>query len=191
MFEELYLRQPPPRRIALQTRDGWDIANEVGAEPTDADVRKFDLLLKRFAGRWEVRKPPIGGYNCAGHVFACRRTGIFGGDGSGPFEDLILEVLRRDGYRRFDHVVPDPAQVGDVILYWDKDEARRSLWHVGVICELRKLIGASGTLGVPHVLSKWDGGSGECLHHYRHVPYDEKDYRAEFWTDRPYTGGRK
>jgi hypothetical protein len=191
VFEDLLLRGPPPRRIGLQTRDNWDIPNEIGADPTDADVRKFTLMLQRFAGRWEPRKPPTGGYNCAGHVFANRRTAIFGGDGGPPFEEIVSEVLRRDGYRRLGPVTTDPAHVGDIVLYWMPDVSTPTLLHVGLVCELRKMIGVGDTAGVPHVLSKWDGGSGECLHHYRHVPYDDGDYTVEFWTDRPPVGGRR
>lgn len=187
-MDHLLLRPPSARGIALQARDGWDIPNEVAPEPTEADFRKFDLLLKKFAGRWEVRKPPSGRYNCAGHVFANRRTALFGGGGGPPFEELVGEVLKRDGYRRLGPAVADPALVSDVVLYWMPDVSRRTLLHVGVVCELRKMVGVGDTPGVPHVLSKWDGGSGECFHHFRHVPYDEGDYSVEFWTDRPPTG---
>jgi hypothetical protein len=165
--------------------------NEISADPTDADMRRFDQLLQRFAGRWEVRKPPTGGYNCAGHVFANRRTAIFGEDGGPSFEEVIAEVLKRDGYRQFAHGHRDPAHVGDVVLYWMPDVSRRTLMHMGVVGEVRKMIGVGATIGDPYVLSKWDRGSGECLHHFRHVPYDEGDYTVEFWTDRPVPGGSR
>lgn len=193
MFEPFKLRLATPRRIALQTRDGWEIANEIRPESTEMAHKKFELLVNRAGVRWEVRKPPTAGYNCAGHVFACRRTGIYGGgeDGVPGFEELVAEILERDGYRRFTHHRGDPAHAGDVVLYWDSDKARRLLLHVGMVCEVRKMIADIATLGDPYVLSKWDDSSGECLHHFRHVPFEDGDFTVEFWTDRPSAGGTK
>ena len=81
MFDHLLIQQPV-RQLALQAVNGRDIANTVMPAATAADAKKFELLVngarKRFHP-WVVRKPATGGYNCAGHVFACRRTAVFEG----------------------------------------------------------------------------------------------------------------
>lgn len=187
MFDHLLLQQPA-RQLALQAVNGRDIANTVMPAATPADVRKFELLLevarKRFH-QWEVRKPATGGYNCAGHVFANRRTAIFEGKGGESFEDHVRHILKWDGYRPTDQPL-----VGDVVLYW-MDRRRTALLHVAVVSEVRRLHGGIGA-GSPHVLSKWDGGSGECLHHFRQVPANfGEDYEVEYWTDLQHSTGAK
>lgn len=190
-FDHLLLRGGPPRSIKLQTRDGWDIPNEVAAEPTQADVRTFALLVQTYGATWVVRKPPTGGYNCAGHVFACRRTGIFGVEGGPTLEAVVFEVLRRDRYRLCEHSRRDPAHAGDIVLYWSSELATRSLLHVGVVTEVRPIHEGGDHMGLPYVLSKWNDRFGECLHHFRHVPPVMEGCPVEFWTDRPPFGGVK
>lgn len=181
MFDHLLLQQPA-RQLALQAVNGRDIANTVMPAATLADVRKFGLLVDAARSQslhWEVRKPATGGYNCAGHVLACRRTAIFDGKGGESFEAHVQLVLGWDGFRLTEH-----PSVGDIVLYWD-DQRRTNLLHLGVVNELQRLHDGQGP-GVPRVLSKWDAGSGECLHHVRQVPRNfGPDFVVEYWTDRP------
>jgi hypothetical protein len=186
MFDNLLLSQPA-RQLALQAANGHVIANTVLPATTVADARKFELLVdaaRRRGHPWEVRKPATGGYNCAGHVFATRRTAIFEGKEGEPFEAHVRLILTWDGYRLTEQPLP-----GDVVLYW-MDRQRTELLHVAVVCEVRRLHGGIGA-GAPHVLSKWDGGSGECLHHVRHVPSATfgEDFDVQYWTDRPTATG--
>lgn len=191
MFDHLLLRAGDPRSIKLQTKDGWDILNQVGAEPTEDHVRRFDLLVQLSGTGWVIRKGPSGGYNCAGHVFANRRTEVIEGQGKMTFEQHVREILRRDDYRQFEHGPVETACIGDVVAYWDAESTVPQLLHVGVIFEIRPIHGVGPHIGAPFVLSKWNGGSGECLHHFRHVPSSWGKYTVEFWTDRPAVGGKR
>jgi len=189
MFDKLLLPQPA-RQLALQAANGHDIANTVLPATTAADARKFELLVdaaRRRGHPWEVRKPATGGYNCTGHVFANRRTAIFEGKGGESFEEHVRLILKWDGYQLTDQPI-----VGDVVLYW-MDRRRIELLHVAVVCEVHRVFTGTGTAtgaGMPHVLSKWDRGSGECLHHVRQVPANfGEDFDIQYWTDRPTATG--
>ncbi len=185
MFDHLLIQQPA-RQLALQAVNGRDIANTVMPAATVADARKFELLVdgaRKRLHHWVVRKPATGGYNCAGHVFACRRTAVFESKGGESFETHVRLILGWDGYRLTERPLP-----GDVVLYW-ADGRRTNLLHLGAVSEVRPLQGGVGD-GVPHVLSKWDAGSGECLHHVRHVPaFFGEDFEVEYWTDRLHPTG--
>src|SRR5437660_1268307 len=76
MLENLRLRKATERSIVLQTRRGREIKNVIDVEPEHYHVQKYQLLLRKHP-RWKERKPPAGGYNCVGHVWASRRTGVF------------------------------------------------------------------------------------------------------------------
>lgn len=174
MFEILELAGTPRSSIRLQTQRGTDIDNEQAAPPDDRRMRVFERLVATHFG-WTVRKPPCGVYNCAGHVWASRRTAVY----EQKWYDLILE---EDGYRMLQG--GESPVIGDLALY---RLTTGEILHVGLIMEIRRLSGDStgSSASFPWALSKWDDASGEVLHHFRDVPYAEQDYTVSFWTDRP------
>jgi len=178
MFEEIRLFGGP-NRIALQTRKKRDIPNLIESEPGPEQIAKFQRLAASFGAQWEVRKPPAGGYNCAGHVWASRRTSILE-----PAQ--CWSILDDDGYRHLTpHDVPFP---GDLALYLDLDRSRsESLLHVSEVVSMVAGV-ANGAPPIARVLSKWDSTSGEVLHLVHHVPFRRQGFRYdwEFWTDRPH-----
>ena len=177
MIDNLLLIGPTRRSIALQTRKGRDIVNEISPEPTPQRVALFWKLVKDHEG-WEVRKPPVGGYNCAGHVWACRRTGIFD-----DFDTQVLGILSDDDYRALEGT--ESPKRGDLALYWESVSPRRELYHVGIVFEVREGVTRESPR-IPWVLSKLDATAGEVLHHYRQVTFiPGGSYEVEFWTDRP------
>lgn len=170
----------PPRRIPLATRRGTDIPNEVAPEPDAPTRAKHDAFGRRYGRGWEPRKPHVGGYNCAGHVWASRRTSIYE-------ESAVRMILNEDGYRRL--VGFGDAAVGDLVIYWHRPRGGTELWlHVAVVCELRPLFSESGNRR-PWVLSKFGDTTGEWLHRFDDFPYDQPgmglDLVIEFYTDRP------
>jgi len=128
------------------------------------------LLLDKFGRNWKQRKPATGGYNCAGHVWASRRTAILE-------PEAWRLILMDDGYRRLpDSEEPSP---GDLVLYVDRRD--NGFLHVGEILELRESIGRRA----PWVLSKWNSTSGEVMHYVHDVPFRMQfDVRCEYWSDR-------
>jgi hypothetical protein len=186
MFEAQRLFGTTARSIVLQTRRGTPITNEITLEPTARQISEREEVARRFPA-WEHRKPATGGYNCAGHVWAARRTGIFD-----DFDRQVQTILADDGYR-----VVGPGEEpmrGDLALYWESVTPRRNLHHVGIVFEVRdSILLLPGTANVnpgrvPWVLSKPDAFSGEVLHHLNHVYfYPDAKYSVEYWTDRPPT----
>lgn len=176
MFELQRLQGPDEFKIALHTRWGRDIANTVGPELTDVHSRRYAALLHQSGRNWRERKPPSAGYNCAGHVWASRRTCIYE-------ESEWRKILDDDGYRRTDEPIPD-----DIVLYLERE---RGVLHVGRILELREGITATSPR-IPWVVSKWSDWGGEVFHHVSDVPFHTQgfDVRIEYWTDRPKQGGR-
>lgn len=171
MFDEIIVFGPNDREIVVQTRRGRNVANVVESEPDFAARRKYQLLLETFGRNWEERKPATGGYNCAGHVWASRRTTI-------PGLEAWRLILSDDGYRRLSD--SEEAASADLVLYVDRHD--NGLLHVGEILELRSWTGGK----VPWVLSKWNSTSGEVMHYVHDVPLHRVfDVRWEYWTDRP------
>ncbi len=175
MFESLLLFGTTRRDIILHTRLRREIPNEIGPGPTPQHLLRFQSLLRRYPS-WVLRKPASGGYNCAGHVWASRRTAIYD-----RFEESVRSILKDDGYRSLGK--QGQEKQGDVVVYWDGDR-HENILHVGIVSELREGITPQSPK-LPWILSKWDDTSGEVLHHYNQVPWNEADYVLEFWTDRP------
>jgi hypothetical protein len=173
MFEELRLLGPTERNIVVQTRKGTSIENVIEAEPGEPEQRRYQLLLKRIGQNWRERKPAAGVYNCAGHVWASRRTSILA-------DDAWRTILQEDGYRRLSDTESPVA--GDLVIY--RDSTNQSFNHVGAILELCEGV-ALGSPRVPRVLSKWNSTSGEVIHLSRDVPYDLQSVTIEYWTDCP------
>jgi hypothetical protein len=173
MFDDLKILGSTERSIKLQTRLGRDIPNVIDPAPTVEQIAKFGRLVQKHPG-WTVRREPAGGYNCVGHVWACRRTGIFD-----DLEAQIRHIQSDDGYRSIEQ---DEVMLGDLVSYWETlAGGTRRFIHVAQVVELRVMAGSS--LKLPWVLSKLDATSGEVFHHFRDVAYD-CDY-LEYWSDRP------
>ena len=175
MFEEARLLGPTERSIIVETRKGTRLPNLIEVEPGEQQRRRYELLVKEYGRNWIARKPPTGGYNCAGHVWASRRTALLE-------PESWKRVLDDDGYRPLNE--NENPMVGDLVLYVDRE--KQEFLHVGCVVELQRGIG-DGSPPIPRVLSKWDSTSGEVLHNVMDVFYGQKGFSllVEYWTDRP------
>src|SRR5262249_19543602 len=111
MFEEARLLGPTERSIIVQTRHGRAVKNLIELEPGERERRKYERLLQLYGAFWVRRKAPTGAYNCAGHIWASRRTAILE-------DDAWQMILEDDGYRQLgtdEHPLP-----GDLALYKDQ-----------------------------------------------------------------------
>jgi hypothetical protein len=170
MFGDVNILGTPPRGIKLQTRRGNDIANEAALAPEARHIRSFQDLLTVF-NRWEVRCDPIGIYNCAGHVWASRRTSIY--------DDFAYRlIIDDDGYREISEANVRP---GDITIYLDEED--REIYHVGLVVEMRELV-VGGSTRVPWVLSKLGDSMGEVLHSAYDFRLPNYSLRPRFWTER-------
>jgi hypothetical protein len=174
MFELQKLQGPSERGIALQTRAGRDIANSQGADLAEIHRARYAAFLRRYGNNWKQRRSPTGCYNCAGHIWASRRTCIYE-------ETELQAILGDDGYRRTQHPTPD-----DVALYRDPNVG---ILHVARIVELRHGI-TRDSRRIPWLVSKWDNWTGEVLHFEHDHPYRSQGFSVtiEYWTDRPAEG---
>jgi hypothetical protein len=176
MFERLMLHDFSERSIVLQTRLGRPITNVIDVEADDRARRKWGRLLAKHG--WTERKAATGGYNCVGHVFASRRTGVFD-----DLEEQLEKIFVDDGYRvvrREDEVL----MPGDLVTYWMPNGLKSTFLHIGMIVEMREGV-IKSSLRIPWVLSKMDSTSGEALHHFSKVEFIAGvQHRVEFWTDR-------
>lgn len=171
MFGLSDLNLEPPQSIPLVTRRGSTISNTQGGKVAPGRVQAFRDMCQK--SRWEFRCDPEGLYNCAGHVWASRRTGI-------SRTDDWRQILKDDGYRRLLQIgslVPD-----DLALYRDVDD--NTYLHVARIVRLEPGVSPSSP-PIPIVLSKWGHDLGECFHQaYDHRMNAEYNVEVEFWTDR-------
>ena len=129
--------------------------------------------MKKYGSRWKKRLDPRGCYNCAGHVWASRRTGIL--------EDTEWEKIRKEDCYRIISELEEP-RVGDLAVY--KSDSFGYL-HIGqIVCLLPGVSNSSPS--VPRILSKWDPSSGEYEHLPKETPFHENfpDYQLRYWTDR-------
>lgn len=171
MFEDIKILGGPPRSLKMQTRKGTDIPNEVAPAPQARHYRIFQDLLGDF-DRWEVRCDPVGIYNCAGHVWASRRTSIYD-------PKVYRLILDDDGYRIINQTDVRP---GDIAVYLD--EEKTEIYHVGMVVMLRDLLVGS-SLKEPWILSKLNDSLGEILHAASDFRLPSHSLVPEFWTDRP------
>jgi hypothetical protein len=180
MFEEAQRLGDTERKIALETRLGRPIENYVEVDPPPFHSRnQYQALVDRCGRDWRERKPATGVYNCAGHVWASRRTTIL------DPEDW-KRILDDDGYRELQNgEVPWP---GDIVAYLDQDQGGEIL-HVGRVYHLARGL-AEGSPPIPWVISKWNSTSGESLHQVYDNPY-RRDFNVgiRFYTDRPKQAG--
>jgi len=169
MFELPKLSGSHEKGIALQTRIGHDIENVCGVELTDIHLRRFDKITRQHA-HWEIRKPPSGEYNCAGHVWASRRTCIYE-------ERAWRQILREDGYRKTDAPVPD-----DLVIYLDSSSG---ILHMGRVASLVAGVSKESPK-IPWIVSKWSDTTGEVFHNVYDHPYlQDFNTTIEYHTDRP------
>jgi hypothetical protein len=155
------------RSLVLATARGNPIENVIELDPDDRTKRKWAAIRAEHP-RWIERKPDTGVYNCAGMVWASRRTMILG---------EYHQVLGDDGFRQLRR--DEAAQRGDLVLYLDGG----SHAHVGVIQGFEPGL-APGGQPIPVVLSKWDSVSGEYFHRLNDHPFGASVV-SEVWTDRP------
>jgi hypothetical protein len=179
MFEELRLLGKTEKSIVVQTREGTSIENLVELAPAEAQRRSYSLFLRRFGANWRQRKPATGFYNCAGHVWASRRTAILK-------PESWQVILDEDGYRALN--AAETPVAGDLVLYADAQSGEYI--HVGMILEMQEGISPESP-AIPWVLSKWNSTSGEVMHYVDDVPYGKLDMptRTQYWTDRPNAEG--
>ncbi len=172
MFELQRLQGGGEEGIALQTRKGQDISNSLGADLTEQHDRCYRAILDRHGQNWLLRRPPHGGYNCAGHVWASRRTCIYE-------EEAWRMILLDDGFRETDTPVPD-----DLAIYVDKVQG---ILHIARVVELREGV-TPESRRIPWVVSKWGLAGGEACHSVYDHPCSIEDgflVAIEYMTDRP------
>lgn len=171
MFELERFRGSGDQGIALQTRTGRDIRNSLGVALSEIHLRRYEALMTKHGRNWQQRRVPSGDYNCAGHVWASRRTCIYE-------EADWRMILAEDGYRATQEPVSD-----DLIVYV---ESEQGILHIGRVVELRQGV-SQESRRIPWVVSKWSDVSGEVCHFEHDHPYEEFGFvvSIEYWTDRP------
>jgi len=173
MFQVAQSLGTPLIPVPLYTTKGTPIETFVECEATEHDERKFDLVVLKHGKNWIIRKRPTGRYNCAGHVFACRRASILSSS------DWVT-ILSDDGYHDFEN--PACVNPGDLVAYTDRESG--DIYHFAEIVRLDQFMENSRDSRLM-ALSKWDSTSGEVLHNVYETPYDlHRDVRIVFWTDR-------
>lgn len=180
MIEEITLLGPTRRSIVVETRQGTRISNSIEPEPGLQQRRRYEHWLKRFGTSWRERKPATGTYNCAGHVWASRRTSLH------DPEEWVL-ILREDAYRSLS--AGETPLPGDLAVY--VDQSNGEILHIAEVLELREGLMPGGERK-PWVLSKWNDQFGEVMHWAHDVPYSMLGFSCEIqWkTDRPLENGR-
>ena len=171
MFELQRLQGTPTPGIVLQTRLGTNIQNSLGLTISETHVRRFELLVRKYGDRWKQRRPPSGAYNCAGHIWASRRTCIYE-----PAD--WQRILADDGYRLTMSPMAD-----DIVIYSDQDQ---EILHIARVLELRPGIAEESPV-IPWIVSKWNDWSGESFHFVYDHPLGQQgfDVSIAYWTDRP------
>jgi hypothetical protein len=167
VFDALKLLRQGPASLALQTRKGQDIINDVALPPQPHQLAKYDRFRQQHQ-RWRPRRTCCGTYNCYGHVFAARRTAIYE-------DNEVSKILADDGYKKINHAT---AHVGDIAIY----RAKHGFVHAAQIVEIERPDPVTQLRPI-WALSKWDDGSGEDCHLLNDVPFFH-DGEIEIWTDR-------
>lgn len=158
----------PPKTILLQTRERRDVANCQSCEPDEKTMILYHVF-QRSHPFWQNRKAACGVYNCAGLVWANRRTSIYD-------ENEYSKILKDDGYRPIE--TEEQLQPGDIVIYLRRtaDNSRTTL-HVGIVLYFDDV----GATTVRWVLSKWSDQYGEDIHKLKDVPEYYGDYLIEFY----------
>jgi hypothetical protein len=162
--------------LALATRRGIPIDNIVAAAPTEQSRQKWARQRAKHP-KWKERTPDVGIYNCAGMVWASRRTAIY---------DDFHNILRDDAYR-----IVDPNEdtcVGDIVIFCGDGNNHV---HVGLVIQVTDGLGGGQSPKIPHLLlSKWDDSSGEYMHLVTDHCCASMTTHIEYWTDRPKHGAK-
>jgi hypothetical protein len=145
--------------------------------PESQCAQRFEAIKRRHPGAI-VRKGVIGGYNCAGLVWASRRAVV---PNPRDWETILIE----DGYR----LIPDSeADIGDIVV--DRDAADlNQILHVGRICKMDALFVAGlergNSRGIFMVLSKLDLTLGELIHRKDDIHFfGSSPFVSQVYTDR-------
>ena len=169
MFEQHRLVGDTRIRLRLDTKERNPIKNEVAPRPNSQALRKDASLWQKNADLWQRRAEPRGVYNCAGLVWAARRTAIYA-------DAEWNQILEEDGYRELGGV--DDVSIGDIAVYAAMGAG--GYLHVGVVIATDEISPMGRPM--PRILSKWDDTSGEYLHLVPNVPFE--DWKVTYWTDR-------
>ena len=175
MFEIARFAGTTGRRIVVQTHRGTELENYIAPEVTVQSANLYAAKRKRHPG-WVQRKPATGVYNCAGMVWASRRTTL-------PEPSDWRIVLKDDKYRPVQG--GELPRVGDVVIYIRKGHTE--ILHMAVVFSVHRLIEQDPDSRVAiRVLSKWDNQSGEDSHALEDLVLNGgEEYVWEIWTDRP------
>ena len=161
---------PPPPGIALETTKGWAIPNSK-APPSPATAQADFLRLFATHPAWRLRKLACGQYNCAGLVWATRRTAIYD-------TAAFWRILQDDGCRQTKD--GEPALPGDLALYCEKGQAHH-ITHIGQVIWTDRADGIDFTQ--TWFLSKPNDTFGEFIHPAMdYMDFDCLD--LTYWTDR-------
>lgn len=173
MFETVRLLPHSADGIPLVTRAKKHIKNSVAPAPSQKDVQRWTMVLASHPA-WNIRKGPVGRYNCAGHVWASRRTAVYDDDGE------IAQIWREDGYRQKGAAELKP---GDIVVFFHRNGGSpgRNFMHVAEIVELPE------NPRIPVVLSKFADWGGEIVHAMLDLPRNlgepQIDYEWEYWGE--------
>src|SRR5579884_3544505 len=122
MFDAIILDGTRETEFLLLTRNRSKIGNTPAAPQVDASEWERWKRVNRNGIQFEIRKEACGVYNCAGLVWANRRTAIY--------ESAEYElILREDGYRKI--VGEEKVQLGDIVVCRLSNDTK--IVHVGVI----------------------------------------------------------
>jgi hypothetical protein len=174
-FDEAYLLGTPKESLAVETLRHRMVRNYIAPPPDQQHISAYYKVIRR--GRaWKMRKHAVGGYNCAGMVWASRRTAL-----THP-EDWQM-ILDDDGYRRL--LSGELVEIGDIVVY--RRRSAPEILHVAKVCRVDTLTTGSQPHGrVVRALSKWDQKCGEDIHAIEDVFLEGGEpFNVEFWTDRP------
>lgn len=173
LFSKLLLGGTPRRAgISLCTRSGVPIENEQSLPPDTVARALFDRFVTTNAyQQWESRKGACGIYNCAGHVWASRRTSIY--------DPKVYQDVLDEEYSQV-----DMPSVGDLAVY--RDSAKSDIFHIGMVMQLRRFEGVKSIVITPWVLSKVNDNFGEIFHSAsQYSTFGHENPHVSFWTDRP------
>ena len=172
---EIALTGTPRRSIAVQTTKGTNINNYVAPDVGQLDINFYHGAILGKHPDWIHRKDATGTYNCAGMVWASRRTCLY------RPEDWEI-ILHDDGYRLV--ATTEDAHIGDVVVY--RSTADREIIHVARVCGRERVAFRGSTIAILYALSKWDNKCGEDVHKVDDVNLSGGTaYAIEIWTDRP------
>jgi hypothetical protein len=153
MFEVARFTGTPRRKIVVQTHRGTELENYIAPPPSFQAANFYAAKRKQHPG-WMQRKPATGTYNCAGMVWASRRTTL-------PEPSDWRKVLQDDGYRKLQRW--ERACFGDVVVYSRKEYTE--ILHVALVFSITRINESDPESSVViRALSKWDNQSGEDIH---------------------------